>query len=62
MKFRCAECGNAPSAVEQERIDRDLAAHGAQPASWRCPECAPELLLTRSGLCFHVVTVVGASR
>jgi hypothetical protein len=59
----CEGCRSEPSVRERKRIDNDLRYSGcfAQPAIWLCPTCAPDLLKTRSGLCWEVVKVVGSS-
>ena len=56
--FRCAKCGEKPDAKELARIAGD---DWRRAVAWRCPACAPDLQLTKSGLCFDVVEVGGSS-
>jgi len=60
---RCQWCCSKPSKRDLDRIVDDAFAHRGvqQPAGWLCEVCAPDLALTMSGLCWHVVDVVGAS-
>lgn len=59
----CQECGRRPSEAERRLIQRSVARdsrNGTRSNGWVCAKCRP-VGYPADGLCYHVVTVGGAS-
>lgn len=57
----CQQCGLRPSESERKVIQRSIAKGGAKPNGWVCARCRPAGY-PADGLCYHVVTIGGASQ
>jgi hypothetical protein len=60
----CQQCGRRPSEAEQRLIQRSVARDaktGMRSNGWVCAECR-QTGYPADGLCYHVVTIRGASR